>query len=329
MEEDAPQPSGPEGAPRASWPGRIGEDLPQGGHLRALGPRHAAAWAPGGPVLIVSFDATETLRASDPGEMALGRRLARDRGWSHLHLVSRGATWFRDPAVYLYFDRLVDSGFFGDFDRVLFCGAGMAGYAAAAFSVASPGAIVLAIAPQATLDPRIAGWDDRYTSARRRCFSDRYGYAPDMIEAAERMFLAFDPLEPPEAMHASLFSHSNVTRLRCTGTGPDPALALNSMGILGELVERAAEGNLTAGDFNRLFRARRKNLPYLRNLSTRLEDDGRVWLNALLCRSVAERLIDPRFRARYAQLSLHLEGAGRRLPAHKPAATSGRGAAGA
>ena len=38
--------------------------------------------------------------------------------------------------------------------------------------------------PQATLDPRVAEWDDRFLHMRRTDFTDRYGYAPDMLDAA-------------------------------------------------------------------------------------------------------------------------------------------------
>lgn len=61
--------------------------------------------------------------------------MVKTRQWSSLSLISEGDTWFRDPAVYRYFDRLVDDRFFEGFDEVLFFGAGPCGYAAAAFSV--------------------------------------------------------------------------------------------------------------------------------------------------------------------------------------------------
>ena len=66
--------------------------------------------------------------------------MVREHRWSHMALISDSDTWFRDPAVYGWFDRLVDEGFFDEFDRVLFYGAGPCGYAAAAFSVSAPGA---------------------------------------------------------------------------------------------------------------------------------------------------------------------------------------------
>ena len=116
--------------------------------------------------------------------MPLGAEHRAAGGWSHLCLIAEGDTWFRDPAVYAYFDRLVDDAFFEDFDHVLFYGAGMAGYAACAYSVAAPGAQVLALNPRATLDPAAGRWDDRDRAARRLDFTSRYGYAPDMLEGA-------------------------------------------------------------------------------------------------------------------------------------------------
>jgi hypothetical protein len=43
----------------------------------------------------------------------------------------------------------VDDGFFDEFEQVIFYGSGSSGYAAAAFSVAAPGATVIAVQPQA------------------------------------------------------------------------------------------------------------------------------------------------------------------------------------
>jgi hypothetical protein len=112
--------------------------------------------------------------------------LFKKNGWSHLSIILDGDTWFHDPKVYAYFNRLDDDGFFDDFDHVVFYGAGPCKYAAAAFSVAAPGATVDAIQPQTTLDPRITDWDDRYMKMRRTDFTSRYGYAPDMLDAAEQ-----------------------------------------------------------------------------------------------------------------------------------------------
>lgn len=163
---------------------------------------------------MVTFETVATLRAISPNSHLFGWELFKENGWLHLSIISDGDTCFRDPNVYAYFDRLVDDEFFNDFDQVVFYGAGPRGYAAAAFSVAAPGATVVAIQPQATLDPRVTEWDDRHLKIRRTDFTSLYGYAPDMLDAAEQAYVIYDPYKRLDAAHAAMFTRSNVKTLR-------------------------------------------------------------------------------------------------------------------
>ena len=269
------------------------------GHWQALGDDHFAALVEDGQTLLVTFETLPMLRTTG---RPLGWKFVTEQGWSHLCLVSDGDTWFRDPVVYGYFDRLSDDGFFEDFDRVLFYGAGPCGYAAAAFSVAAPGARVLAVAPQATLDPGQAGWDDRFPRMRRTDFDDRYGYAPDMVEAADAAWIVYDPAEPMDAMHAALYRRPHVTALpfRWIGAGPDRDLA--AMDLLPRMIAQAADGTLTRDGFNAMLRARRTYPPYLRRLLGALERRHHPELAAALCRHVVARMKAPRFARRLSQL---------------------------
>ena len=56
------------------------------------------------------------------GDHTIGWEFVRRHGWSHLCLISDGDTWFRDRKIWGYFDRLIDDGFFEDFDQVIFYG---------------------------------------------------------------------------------------------------------------------------------------------------------------------------------------------------------------
>ncbi|MBC7157697.1 MAG: phosphoadenosine phosphosulfate reductase, partial [Rhodobacteraceae bacterium] len=141
----------------------IGEDE---GYFERLGGVHWSFFADHGTTLLVTFERLHDIRTGSPGQMPFGYGVAVPQGWSHLCLVAGQDRWYRDPTVFRYFDRLVDDAFFEDFDRVVFYGAGMGGYAAAAFSVVAPGATVILAAPQATLDPLYAVWDPRFRSAR-------------------------------------------------------------------------------------------------------------------------------------------------------------------
>ncbi len=288
------------------------------GYFERLGKSHSALLAEDGPVLLVSFEARGGIRARSDAQMPLGYTVAQAGGWSSLTLICSHDTWFRDPAVYAYFDRLVDEGFFEDFDRVVFYGTGPAGYAAAAFSVTAPGATVIAIQPQATLDPRLSGWDDRFTDMRRTSFSDRYGFAPDMVEGADAGYVIFDPRVTLDAMHAALFSRAHVTLLPCPNLGLNIERMLNEMDALEPILALACAGRFDAAAFWRLYRARR-NLPrYLRAVASRLESHERPYLEALLCRNVARRLNGPRFRSRLTTLEDQLHAQGIILPEALP-----------
>lgn len=285
------------------------------GSLEPLGSDHAAIRADEDSVLLVTFEEVGTIARGRADGAPLAATLAEAAGWSRLTLVTDRASWFRDPAVYAYFDRLVDEGYFDEFDRVVFYGAGMCGYAAAAYSVAAPGATVIALNPQATLTPDVAGWDERFRSERRVDFTSRYGYAPAMSEAAMQVFVVYDPAEPMDAMHAALFQGPNVTRLRAPMTGPAIESRLMEMGVLPELIDAAGEGQLTALAFHRLYRARRNHMPYIRALTGRLLAEGQTWRAALLCRYAAREKSAPRFRKHLVKLEAQLaEEGGQPLP---------------
>ena len=150
----------------ADWLARLDDVGQREGFFRHLGADHAALFVARKPVLIVTFETADTIRQREPDQMPFGLTVCAMRGWSHLCLIARRDTWYRDPAVYAFFDRMVDDAFFEQFEQVVFFGAGMAGYAAAAYSVTAPGAAVILLNPQATLDPSIAGWDPRFAEQR-------------------------------------------------------------------------------------------------------------------------------------------------------------------
>jgi hypothetical protein len=285
------------------------------GYFQPLGNSHAAVFAANSPeTLLVYFDTIPGARVTNPAGLPAPVEIAEELGWSHLSLYARKATWFRDHRVYRFFDRLVDEGFLEDFERVVFFGAGSGGYAAAAFSVAAPGATVIAVAPQATLDPAMAEWDDRFVAMRRTSFTDRYGYAPDMVEAADRVFIIYDPLVELDAMHAALFRGENVERIRFRNAGPGTGRELIAMGALRPLLAAAGEGRLDAREMFRALRLRHNFQPYLRNLLGRLHAEERHLLTAILCRAALERRNSPRFRHHLELAEQKLARMGRTLP---------------
>ncbi|MFT5650405.1 MAG: hypothetical protein ACJAXK_000819 [Yoonia sp.] len=265
------------------WFDRIDAISDEHGYFEPLGDKHVAAFLDAGPNLMVTFEDADYIRKFNDGDAPRGFRYAQREGWSHLAIIAKSESWFRDPAIYRYFDRLIDDGFFEDFDNVLFYGTHGGAYAAAAYSVAAPGCTVLALRPQATLDPRIAGWDTRYVQQRRHDFTHRFGYAPDMIDAVNHAYIAFDPLQRFDAMHAGMFTRSNVTALRCTGLGNRLDLTLDAMEVHDDLIKGAMFKTLDLDTFNKAMRKRRDNPTYLRNLYTRMIQTGHPKLAANVC----------------------------------------------
>lgn len=288
--------------PKREWLQAVEAITEEDGYFEKLGKRHFAAFIEEGTTLLVTFETLQGMHALSDLAQPLGWELLRDHGWSHLCIASDGDTWFRDKSVYGYFDRLIDDGFFDEFETVIFYGAGPCGYAAGAFSVSAPSAKVVLIQPQATLDPRMTEWDDRFTDMRACDFTSRFGYAPDMLDAADQVFVLYDPRETLDAMHAALFTRPNVTKLRMRFMGDALQTDLLEMSQLAPLLVAAAEGTLNETSFAALYRARRNYRPYLRNLMTALDTDGRDALTISLCKNVTSRMRARKFAARLGQL---------------------------
>lgn len=290
------------------WLDRAEEAVGDDGYMQPLGKDHAALFCERRPVLLVTFENFKRLELlSDKGH-PFGWTMLEALGWSHMCLLSQGDTWFRDARVYGFFDRLIDDGFFDEFDQVIFYGAGACGYAAAAFSVAAPGARVLVLRPQATLDPRVSEWDDRYVTMRRKSFTDRYGYAPDMLDAASHAVLLYDPEIDLDAMHSALFNRKNVLRFRTRHLGYAIEEKLSQMGLLPRMLARLSAGRLNQHSVSALWRQRRDEQGYLFPLLRRLVTEQRDALTVRFCEYVlARKKGGPRYRNALNQAKARLE----------------------
>ena len=294
----------------------IGEEL---GYFSPLGDYHAAVFADRSQdVLFVAFETLPGVRMNSETGMPLAFDVCERRNWSHLTLLAMKDTWFRDRQIYAFIDRMVDTGFFEEFEEVVFYGAGMCGYAAAAFSVAAPGATVIAASPQATLTRNMTEWDERFPDMRKIDFTSRYGYAPDMLEAADAAYILYDPDEVEDAMHATLFRGPNIHRYRYR-RGRSGAIDsdLRAMGLVSSLSEAAVSGILTPVQLARKMRARRRHIPYLRALLARVMREDRPYLTALLCRAIVADRPMPRFHAYLEKAEAQLHAEGGRLPGRK------------
>ncbi len=284
------------------WIDRL-EDLAEDfGYFEPLGPDHQAVFLQGGSNLLVTFEDAETI-CKTPLAEPRSFEFARSEGWSILTIIARTESWFRHPAIYQFFDGLVDEGTLEEFDNVVFFGTNGAGYAAAAYSVTAPGARVLAIRPQATLDPRITDWDHRHIAQRRRDFTTRYGYAPDMLDAADEAFVLFSPSQKADAIHGALFTRPNVTKLRANGLNGRVEVSLDAIGILDDLIRETMAGTLNAMRFAQLMKAAKDYSLYQRLLVKRAIEAGHPKLAANLAALLSEKTDDAYFAQKLDELA--------------------------
>ncbi|WGH78851.1 phosphoadenosine phosphosulfate reductase [Jannaschia ovalis] len=284
------------------------------GELRALGDDHMVLRRSGNDTLLVSFEDLDQLRQT-PGGLPWSTKLLRKRRWSTLTVMCDGRTWFRDPALYAYFDQLTDDGVFDDYARVIFAGGGIGAYAAGAYSVAAPGAIVCLVQPYATLDREVAPWEGRFRSSRALDFTSRYGNAAQMIEAAAQVYLITDPTRAADAMHASLFQGDHVLRLNTPHAGEDIWARLREIGILDRVVAMAGNGQLTRAGFAELWRRRRHDPGYQAGLMRKLDGMNRPWLTALLAGYILRNGENAAARRRLNDALVRLEEQGHAAPA--------------
>ncbi len=227
---------------------------------------HSFLFVPRGNTLVVTFDNLDIAMNKRTDRRPWGFSFIEKQGWSMLGVMANGWTWYRDPWVAVQFDALAAEGFFARFDRVVFYGASMGGYAACAFVTACPGADVLAISPQSTLDKSLVPWERRYSQAWDKDFTGRYGDAAETLAAAGRAVILYDPYEELDAGHVDRLTGANVSKLRAPLMGHRLGSSLAQMGILAPITLAALDGSLTELDFYRRLRARRAFPRYQREL---------------------------------------------------------------
>ena len=267
------------------------------------GGSHSVLFVPRSPdVLVVTFDNLDIAMTKREERRPWGFHFIEKQGWSMLGVMANGWTWYRDPWVAAEFDRLRDEGFFARFGRVVFYGASMGGYAACAFSPACPGADVVAISPQSTLDRSLVPWETRYRNAWGFDYSGRYGDAAQVSAAARRVTLLYDPYSALDARHVARFTGANVQALRVPLMGHRLGTALQQMGILNPVILEAISGRLDPADFHRRLRARRAFPRYQWELFQRALDRKRPELARRIGEWVLARGPHPAIRRALARL---------------------------
>lgn len=228
-----------------------------------------------GTRLLVTFD-----NLSNVGDTARDRepwafKFAQDNGLCHLGIMAHVSDWYRDADLIRRFQTLVSEGFFEDYDRVIFAGVSMGGFAAIAFGSLVPDAHVVAINPQSTLDPELVPWETRFETGRRQDWTLPLSDAAALTSELGQVSIFYDPRHDLDRAHVERFSGDNVRVFNCRYSVHKSAVFLRKIGALKPVMEHCIFDELTEAEFYRLYRARRE-LPWFRgSVSAYFRETGR------------------------------------------------------
>lgn len=232
--------------------------------------RHQVDFLPGGPTLVVTFEPAGAGKA-DAGldRPVWGQRFLQRRGHTVLGVKRMATDWYREPDLHRIFRRLQALGWFRRFERVMFYGPSMGGYAALAFAEVAPGCTVLAMHPQSTLAPDRVAFDQRFAGARAARWEGDFIDGAQGAAAAARVYACYDPWQTRDRLHVQRLPVHNRINLRLPCVGHATAQALQTLGLLGTVFDAALDGTLTATDFRHLARQRVRLADYHLRLAER------------------------------------------------------------
>lgn len=251
--------------------------------------QHQVDFLPGGPALAVTFEpAALGKAAADLQRPAWGQSFLQRRGHAVLGVKRVATDWYRSPALHQVFRALQEAGWFGRFERVIFYGPSMGGYAALAFAACAPGCTVLALNPQSSLAPERVWFDQRYAGPRASAWEGDFVDGVDGAEVAGRVYVCYDPYQVKDRLHAERLPPRNRVNLRLPFAGHTTAQTLHALGLLGTVFDQALEGTLDEAGFRAMARKRSQLADY----HCRLAERG-VWMPRRLRELERTLALDP------------------------------------
>lgn len=261
--------------------------------------------------LLVTFDNLSNVNDDSVLREPWAYKFAADGGFAHLGVLAHVSDWYRDADLIRRFEGLVAQGFFEGYKRVVFAGVSMGGYAALAFSSLVPGAHVVAINPQSTLDPDLVPWETRYQSGQRQDWTLPLADAASLTGGAGRVNIFYDPYFELDQHHIDRFSGDNVRIFKCWFSNHKTAVFLRKIGALKPVMTHCIMDELTGSGFYNLYRGRR-DLPWYRKaVSNHFREKGRE--------ATADRF-DVAFRRRLRRIQRRAEKAAEAATVPEPAA---------
>lgn len=97
------------------------------GFFHELSDEHKVLFVEQGKTLVVTFENLDDARQDAGNRLPWGMDFLTSHGWSAMGIMAHGHTWYRDPAIFTFFDQMRKNGFFTQFERVVFYGVSMGG----------------------------------------------------------------------------------------------------------------------------------------------------------------------------------------------------------
>lgn len=260
-----------------SW---YGEIFPAGGNdgwYHKFG-EHAASFVERDTAqLVISFDNLSDAGYPYPDIEPWAGKFVRENGWSHLGIYARGPSWFRDARLIAFLEQLERTGFFRGFEKIALIGTSMGGFAALTFSSLCPGATVVALSPQSTLQSDLVPWETRFGKGRDRDWSLPFSDAASQLNGLGKAYVLYDPFFAPDKRHVMRLPQQKLIHLQGFGFGHKSAVVLRRLGLLKPFMQGAISGELQPSEFYKWIRKRKELYVYRivmeTHLSTRGKDD--------------------------------------------------------
>lgn len=247
------------------------------------GPNNALFFEPVGRRLIVTFDNVHNARLQEQRWPWGYAQITKQLGCSVLGIMSKDRGWFRHNFVHDCFDHLKATGWFKQFDKVLFYGTSMGAFGALTYARACPGANVLALEPQTTLNSEILPNDDRWPWTKKLDWTGRYCDASEGTGEARKVVVVSDPYYDLDQAHVARLKGDNIQNLITPFFGHKIAPMLMQTGNLKLLLTDMADGEVNTNEYYRLLRNRRDIARFQHTIIGHAKERGHLKLALQAC----------------------------------------------
>jgi hypothetical protein len=225
----------------------------------------------GNNCLFVTFEPFgDILARPDGSRKPWGLDFLKKRGFSIIGVKPKQVDWYRKADLHAFFRSAAFIEFIGGFEKVVFYGGSMGGFAALTFADVAPGCIVIAHNPQTTLDPTKVPWESRFPVGSAEDWSGDFADAAIGAQKASKVFVSYDPFDALDRRHVELLDNSNLVPLKVPLLGHQMPVWFQKMGLLSVVVDNSLTNEIDENSWFLLLKRRRTLARYYVQLSKKM-----------------------------------------------------------